>query len=454
MGAWTLDATAVELVADAGILGAAMLVATLLRRYVPLLQRYLIPNALVAGAIGLVLGPELIDLVPISIERMGSYVYHLLALTFICVGLRSTPGKRSFAAFHLGFMQIMCMLLQAMIGLSIMLLIYFLVDASVSPAAGMLLTLGFGMGPGVAYSIGDSWSAFGFEEGGAVGLSLAAIGFLIAYVVGVAIVHRHGLANGSALPRSVRTGVRTSEERTVAGHLTLSPAAIEPLAFHLAMVAAIYGVTYLVVSGLAMGLESVGLAQEAPIVWSFHFILANLLALIARRILTAAGGSSVLDDGLLDRLTGVMADYLIAASIMAISLGIAWRYALPIMLMAVLGTLVTYWALAFTSKRIFREYRFERFIGIFGEMTGTVTSGLALIRILDPEYKSPVAQDLVLASGIALALGFPLLVLINLPFTAFGGRIEGFFVLFGLLAAYFLLIMLAWRIYYSRSSGA
>ncbi len=454
MGAWTLDATAVELMADAGILGAAMLVATVLRRYVPILQKYLIPNALVAGAIGMILGPELVGLVPISIERMGSYVYHLLALTFICVGLRSTPGKRSFAAFHLGFMQIMCMLLQAMIGLSIMLLIYYLVDSTVSPAAGMLLTLGFGMGPGVAYSIGDSWSAFGFAEGGAVGLSLAAVGFLIAYVVGVAIVHRHGRATGSALPKSVRTGVRTSEERTVAGHLTLSPAAIEPLAFHLAMVAAIYGMTYLAVSGLTMGLEAAGLARETPIVWSFHFILANLLALSVRRMITVLGGTGILDDGLLDRLTGVMADYLIAASIMAISLGIAWRYALPIVLMAAAGTVVTYAALTFTSTRIFRQYRFERFIGIFGEMTGTLTSGLALIRILDPEYKSPVAQDLVLSSGVALALGFPLLVLINLPFTAFAGRTEGFLVLFALLAAYFMLTMLAWRIFHTRTRQA
>lgn len=454
MSAWTLDFSAVTLMLDAAVIGGLILLATLLRRSVGVLQRFLIPNALLAGALGLLLGSELLGLLPISTERMGAYVYHLLAITFICVGLRSRPGKRSFAAVHLGFMQIMCMLLQAMFGLAVMLLIAWLIDPSVSPATGMLLTLGFAMGPGVAYSIGESWTAFGFPEGGAVGLSLAAIGFLVAYVAGVAIVYRSGHRAENRLSQSELTGIREENERSVAGYLTLSPGAIEPLAFHVGLVSAIYGLTYLVVVALTSGLEAVGLEQETPIVWSFHFILANLLALLTRRLLKTARVVRVLDDGLLDRLTGLTADYLIAASIMAISLGIAWRYAMPILVLAGGGALITYIALRFVTARVFKHLRFERFIGIFGEMTGTISSGLALIRILDPEYRSPVAQDLVLSSGIALGMGFPLLVAINLPFTQFGGSTTGFLILLGLLTAYFAVAMTAWWLFHRRSSEA
>ncbi|NNE71266.1 MAG: hypothetical protein HKN29_13005, partial [Rhodothermales bacterium] len=281
---------------------------------------------------------------------------------------------------------------------------------------------------------------------------LAALGFLVAYVAGVAIVYRSGHRAEERLSRSELTGIREKEERSVAGYLTLSPGAIEPLAFHVGLVSAIYGLTYLVVVGLTTGLEAIGLAQETPIVWSFHFILANLLALLVRRLLKTAGTVNVLDDGLLDRLTGLTADYLIAASLMAISLSIAWRYAMPIVVLAVGGSLITYGALRFVTSRVFHHLRFERFIGIFGEMTGTISSGLALIRILDPEYRSPVAQDLVLSSGIALGLGFPLLIAINLPFTQFDGQTGGFLVLLGLLAAYFCVAMTAWWLFHRRST--
>jgi glutamate:Na+ symporter, ESS family len=449
MNAWTLEASLLDLVADAALLGGALIAATLLRRQTGFLQRYLIPNSLVAGCIGLVLGPEILSWLPLSVDRMGAYVYHLLALTFICVGLKGSSGGRSFAAIHLGFMQVMCLLLQGIIGLSVILSFYYFVDPSASPAAGILLPLGFAMGPGVAYSIGASWAAFGFPEGASVGLTLAAVGFLVAYFVGVIIVHRSGVSSGE-LPESVRTGFRRPEERTPAGLLTLSPAAVEPLALHIAVVAAIYGSSFLLALGLAELLELVGRPQEIPVVWSFHFILANLVALVARQLLDRSRFDALLDHGLLDRMTGVMADFLIAASIMAISIGLAWSYALPIVVMAIAGAAATYFSLKIAARLIFSEYRFERFVGMFGEMTGTVTSGLALIRILDPEYRSPVAQDLVLSSGVALGLAFPLLATINLPFTLFDGRTEGFLVLLGIMTAYLGVIMGAWWLYFQR----
>ena len=59
----------------------------------------------------------------------------------------------------------------------------------------MLLPLGFGMGPGIAYSVGQSWHSYGFLEAANIGLTLAAIGFLVAYFTGVFVVNR-GIRNG------------------------------------------------------------------------------------------------------------------------------------------------------------------------------------------------------------------------------------------------------------------
>ncbi|MBO6576309.1 MAG: hypothetical protein JJ896_16480 [Rhodothermales bacterium] len=452
MEAWRLEMSFGEVLHDFTVLSLALLVATLLRAHVGFLQRYLIPNALLAGVLGLLVGPEILAWLPISVERMGIWVYHLLALTFICVGLKGGPADRSPAAIHLGFMQIMCMTLQAIVGIGVMLLACTLLDPTLNPAAGMLLTLGFAMGPGVAYSLGEAWSAYGFLEGGSVGLTIAAAGFLIAYLVGVATVNRSGFSSQD-LPASERTGVRGEQERSPAGMLTFSPGAIEPLGFHLALIVLVYALTLLAASGIAEFLEAVGRGAEVPIVWSFHFILANLLALLTRHLLGRFGARHVTDPGLLDRMTGLFADYLIAASIMAIAVGLVIRYAVPIAVMAVLGGFATFFVLRKAASWVFSTHRFARFIGMFGEMTGTLASGLALIRILDPEYRSPVAQDLVLSSAVALVLGFPLLAVINLPLTVFDGEEVGYLVLMGIMAGYLLLTLGAWRLYFRRSGS-
>ncbi len=459
MESWTLSATLGDVFLDVAFIGSCLLVAILLRRFVPVFQEYLVPASLIAGFVGLAAGPEVLGVIVFPIERMGAYVYHLLALTFICVGLHGGGARHTYGAVNLGFMQVMSMLLQGILGISIAVTVMLLLDGGVQPASGMLLPLGFAMGPGIAYSIGRSWEAYGFEQAASVGLTLAAIGFLAAYFVGVALVNRgirRGIAGREAsggVSRAERTGIRDEDSRPEAGRLTFFPGAIEPLAFHLAVVGAIYLATYWLTGLIASGLVYAGLEAEVPVAWSFHFILANLIALASRRLLRLAGADGVFDDGMLHRLTGLMADFLIAVSIMAISLSMAWRYALPIALMSVLAVVMTYFTLRYASERVFTTYRFERFAGMFGEMTGTVTSGLALIRILDPEYRSPVAQDLVLSSGMALGLGFPLLMIINLPFTVFEGRLEGIFVVAGLMLGYLAVILVAWRLFLRRSAG-
>lgn len=452
MPSWEYSFTIGQLLLDLGIVSLLLLIGTLARRFIPLFQQYLIPNNLIAGFLGLLLGPELLGWLDFSLERMGVYVYHLLALTFISVGLRAGEKKQSRGALQFGFIQIIIFLTQALVGLSIALLTMYLLAPNLVPAVGMLLPLGFGMGPGVAFSIGQSWEAYGFEGAGSLGLTLSAIGFLVAYLSGIVIVNR-GIRRGRSrlatdatlLDRSVRTGIIEKEKAQVGARLTFFGGAIEPLTVHVALVGAIYLATYWLTVGLSSLLVSGGLGGQVATLWSFQFILANLLALLVRQILNRVGASRVLDEGFLNRLTGLQADYLITASIMGISLGLTWQYLRPILLMSLVGGLVTYWTIRWLAARVFQDYPFERFVSIYGEMTGTISSGLALLRVTDPEYRSPVAQDLALGSGMALLIGFPLLLILNLPFKQFGGSATGYLITAGIMFGYFCFIFLVWH---------
>jgi len=452
MDAWTLELTVGELLLDVSIIGGLLLAGTYLRAVIPWFQRYLIPNSLIGGFLGLFLGAELADILPLDAARMGAYVYHLLAITFIGIGLHKPSRKHSFGAVNLGFMQVSIMLIQALIGIGVALLAAWLLVPGMSPGAGLLLPLGFAMGPGIAYSIGQSWASFGFPEAANIGLTMAAIGFLVAYIWGMLLVNRE---HGARLDTpGLRSGFLPDVDRPVGARLSFSGAAIEPLAVHVALVGALYYLTYLVTSAIASGMSNIGLEQDIPVLWSFHFILANVMTVFVRRVLLAGRAGDWLDDGMIHRMTGTFAEYLIAASIMAISLSVAWKFAVPILLICASGAVATYGFIRWTTTRLFNLHRFERFIGMFAQMTGTISSGLALLRVSDPEYRSPVAQELVLSSGMALAFGFPLLLAINIPFTSYNGSILGFAVLAAVLAAYLVLILFAWWAFLRRNARA
>lgn len=450
MTVWEHAFTIEQFMLDFALVSALLLIATVARRYIPFLQRFLIPNSLTAGFLGLLIGPELLDLVGYSVERMAVYVFHLLALTFISVGLQSRPGTRSRGAVTFGFIQLMTFLIQAIIGLAVGLFIAYLINPDLVPQVGTLLPLGLGMSPAVAFSIGQGWEAFGFEGGGTMGLTVGAIGFLFAYGTGIPLAYR-GIRRGRAVlveasftfSQEVRTGF-VKKDPAPGSHMTFLPGAIEPLSFHLALIGIIYLGTYFLLSGLAQGLLQLSMEKEVVMLWSFFFIFANVVALLVRWIMDKSKIVYLLDEGLVHRTTGLMADLLICTSIMAISLQIASTYLVAIIVMCVIGTGVTYVTIKWVGARVFNDYPFERLMGIYGEMTGTISSGLAIVRVTDPDYSTPIAQDLVLGSGMALGLGFPLLLIINLPFRVFDGAFVGYWAVIGICLAALLVLFLLW----------
>ena len=73
---------------------------------------------------------------------------------------------------------------------------------------------------------------------------------------------------------------------------------------------------------------------------------------------------------------------------------------------------------------------------MFGMLTGTISSGILLVREIDPDFKTPAANNLVTGSGVAIAFGAPMLILISLA----PKSTTMAFVVLGLLAAYYCIL--------------
>jgi len=452
MTAWLLEISLSDFALDFSLFGVLLVIATILRKHVRFLQDFLIPNNLVAGALGLIVAASFIDFGILNSERLGAYVYHLLALLFIALGLRKPTKSVGLAPVKFSVIFIMTYLVQGLVGLGFTLILVYTIMPDLFPGIGMLLPLGFGMNPGIAYSMGSNWENYGFEFGGTVGLSFAAIGFGIAYTVGI-LAMRRGMLHGKATymnettaeeNEAIRTGIQRPEHRPITGHQSTATEAIESLTLHIAFIMLAYALTYALMMVLENFLIYIGAKKEILTLWSFHFIFAAVVAMFVRRMIDSTNAGHWIDDATMTRMGNIFMDFMVVASVAAITVAVVTQYWFPLILLSITVGFATWFIVKWACDSLFTDFKFERDIAIFGNLTGTMQSALVLLRVLDPKFKSPVSYDLVYGSGFALILGFPLLILINAPVNYFDNQLEGYWLTMVAMGLYLALLLLGW----------
>ena len=381
-------------------LSTMLLAGMVLRAKLGFIQRFLIPSCLIGGLLGLVLVNT--GLINMDVTLVEAFAYHLFNISFISVGLTSSGGSRNVphgkeTARSSGWMALVVGVtfpLQAVVG-GLLVVLFGLLGLNLFRTFGFLAPLGFTEGPGQALSFGRVWETHGFAHAAGIGLTFATIGFLVAFFVGVPLVNwgiRRGLAKHTPqnLPRDFLTGlVPQHQPRESAGHLTTHSANVDSLAFQMALV----GLAYLMGYFLVLGLGKILPADLAKMLWGFFFFIGMVMGLLIRTVAAKLGVAHLIDPGIQRRITGWSVDFLMVATVTAIQVVVVWQYFWPILIIATANVVLTTWAVWFLGKRI-NDYNLERSMAIFGTVTGTVSSGLLLLRIVDPDFKSPVALEL------------------------------------------------------------
>ncbi|MFW6233889.1 MAG: sodium:glutamate symporter, partial [Spirochaetota bacterium] len=183
---------------DIGLVSTALLGATYLRTRVRFLQTYLIPNAITAGFLLLPLYNYASNLLELSADNLGELVYHLMSISFIAITLRASESTRDRGTRGISGTTVSVVFqygAQAFLGLLLTWVLMNTILPDLFPAFGFFVPLGFALGPGQAFAIGRGWEAFGFSGAGSVGLTFAAVGFLLASFGGVFMVN-YGYRNG------------------------------------------------------------------------------------------------------------------------------------------------------------------------------------------------------------------------------------------------------------------
>ena len=441
-----------KIVIDAGAIALAILLATLLRAKIRFFQKYLIPNALTAGFILLPIYNFVFPALGYSAHRLGELVYHLLNVSFIAMTLRSAPpkirGHKGGGVLGMAGGILSGYALQALLGLTVTL--FFL--PRIFPSFGLFLPLGFASGPGQSFAIGKGWEAMGFEGASTVGLTVASIGYIWGCFGGIWLINfgrKRGWLEGQGLEslkdRAILTGiVPRGSERPVGARLTTDSDSIDSFSFHASAVVFAYLLSYLFLRGLTWLLHFAGETgmQLASNLWGLNFIFSAIIAIVVRRLVEGAKLDHLLDDDTLSRLTGFSVDFMLAGSVAAISLAFVLHYWFPILLMTTICGVMTLVVTPWMCSRMFHDNRFERMLMIYGVNTGTLSTGLALLRVTDPEFKTSVASDYMLSAGLTFALAIPFVMTINFPAWAYTRNdMNWYWAEFGVAAVYLVVVL-------------
>ncbi len=419
------------------VLLVLLLACELAVRLLPPLRRLALPLAIVAGVLGLLLGEQVLGLFRLDTDLLEALVYHGLAVVFIAVGLQ-TPlrGGRTAGSRSMAFAIVAMMATQATLGLAVVLLL----DASLHPGFGLMLPMGFEEGPGQALAMGEAWSRGGMEDGAQVGLIVAVMGYAWAVLAGVPLVI-WGRAKGLG-DRSATSAAATAAP---APQATAEAGGLDRLSLQLALVGLCYLLTYGVCSLAARLLA--GMPDLAAMVWGFHFIIGAAVAMLVRPLLSRLPGQPAVDDTLMARLAGVSIDIVTCAALAAVQLAVLRAHWLPILLITSLGGVWTLLFGVWAGRRAWREAPFEHTVLWFGASTGTLPTGLALLKVADPELKSPAPVSAVFGSAGSILGVAPLLMgLVPLTVSGFGGDwpAHGWKML-GALLVYDLVVIGLWR---------
>lgn len=454
-----------KVIIDAGLISSALLLATFIRSKVRFFQKYLIPNALTAGFILLPVYNFVLPAVGYKMNGLGDLVYHLLNISFIAMSLRSSPPKvkdhKGGGVLGMSTGIIMGYATQALLGLALTLL--FL--PSIHPAFGLHLPLGFALGPGQAYAIGKGWESMGFEGGASVGLTFAALGYLWACFGGVVLINmgiRKGWISADMLAfmkdKTLLTGIAAKDaEKPISGRLTTDSEAIDSFSFHIGAVCVVYFLSFLLLKGLTILLGFAGKtgAELATNFWGINFIFSALCAIIVRKVIDLLKIGHVLDDDTLTRVSGFSVDFMVSGALAAISLVFVGKYWLPIVVMSTLCGLMITFTVPWMSSRMFNDYKFERMLMLYGVSTGTLSTGLALLRVMDPEFKTKVSSDYMLSAGLTFILAIPFILSINLPAKAYvTGDMSYYWIMMGVAGLYLLYVILTYMALAKKKSFA
>ncbi len=387
-----------------------LLIGMVLRSKISLFRRYLVPSCVIGGAIGFILQSlGVLDMTgfPLETKTTQLIIFHVFNMTWVFIGLKKPAAKSTSSELSLKYIVWLACLMYVGIFFirgSGMLATTILANMGLNdgpPTLGALIGQGFLAGPGSALTIANIWNnATSFVGMPDVALAGGAMGFAISITLGIPLM------NIVARKKKIDIVTCPSEDEQCgfynecvdtsdAGKQTTVSTSIDVLAWHVAFGFLAYALTFAVSAILFVILP----AKAKIFVWSLFFVFCSITAILLRKFLVKINKDHLLCNGITTRLSNSLVDFLICGTFISIAVGNVALYLVPFLVSSVVCTIAAATTVWFLTRKLKNDGA-QIFAYLYGTLTGTASTGLALLRMIDPENKSNV--PIAIAVGTAL----------------------------------------------------
>ena len=422
-----------QLLQALSLLSVLLLVGTFLRAKVKLFQSLYLPASVIGGFIGMIISPEILGRFSnYSISEEWIKTYSLLP------GILSVP---IFAAIPLGMFLNENKNIKSMYPSKVLICFGLFQCAAMTQSAigyatnmffskinpqlnmyrtfGYELSAGFAGGHGLAAATGKLLEGFGipqWEIAQGVALTTATIGLIGGIVFGIIFINLAVRKNKTKIIKRINDNADKSMEvgynkdinkQNSLGRETFLSSSIETITFHLAIIFTVCGIAYIVLN-FVKKMNIAGL-NVLP-VWTYSMIIMFALNFIIKKLNLVW----MVDAKVKAKIMGTLSDFAIVSAMTSLPIKAIINYIAPITVMCILGFIITYLLVFPLNSFFFKEdYSFERAIISWGTLTGVLITGMTLLKICDPEYKSPALSEFSLGFSLMSVTGLLIVPILN-----------------------------------------
>ncbi|GHV48526.1 sodium:glutamate symporter [Synergistales bacterium] len=389
-----------SLLADYSILFVFLIIGFVIRDRLVIFQRLYIPASVIGGSLMLILGPQMLNLIviPDSFSSMSSVLINV-AITSLVFGVTVTKSK-AMNYLDYGLILLGACGMQVFVGTAIG-VAFSKVYTDLPPQWGAMAYFAFYGGHGNSATVGKTFEAMGVPGLSDVGLVLSTFGLLTAIIIGTVLINifvRKGYAKFVKVVaknegrESVRGGIPENKRKPI-GLTRVVNDNCNNLAFQLALL--------LLCIWVGEQIFAKGLALVIPSITSYlpSMVRGIFGAIIVWSIMVKLNLGHLVDKGTVSSISGTALEVIILSAVATIRIDIVTQYIVPLLAITVICTIATAYGCFFMLKKCAVDEWFEKFCMMFGLCTGNVSTGLALVRMVDPNSQSTAPEAQGVASG-------------------------------------------------------
>ena len=389
---------------DLIVLFSFLLAGFVVREFIKPLQKYYIPASIVGGVIALILGPQVLGFIEIP-KSFGSMASVMITLVLTCsvIGVDMDKSKANAYLTHLCIM-VSIYGMQMLIGCGLGTLMENM-WSDLPFGWGSEAVFSFWGGHGTAASAGAAWEEYGIIGNTSIGMIMSTLGVISCFVFGMIMIN-YGVRKGWATQASndfknnpsFFGGLLPKEKQLPIGTARVPSTGIDNFSFQLAIV----------LSCMALGNYGMGAIKAAvkdvpylDIIAQLPSLMNGILAgMLVWNIIKRTKLKGFVDRRTINSISGLGLEITIVSAVATMDLKLVSALIVPILIVSAIVVALTAAFCLILCSQWHRINWFEKCCGSFGAATGSVPTGLALIRCVDPEGKTDAADTLAVGNSL------------------------------------------------------